>query len=644
MEPRQHFYFEAFEGRRPPAPVPYDSRRELVWKALVVASLASGAIYIVWRWGWSLPTRGLWFAIPLVLAETAAYLGLWLFYYSTWAAGDPPRQPPPVHIGECDPGAGQPERPIAVDVFITTYTEDPELVRLSIRDAQRIRYPSAIRLLVYVLDDGRRAEMANVARQEDALYLTRTSNVGFKAGNLSHAMERTSGDFILICDADTRPFPTILEHTLGYFRDPAVAWVQTPQWFYDLAEGTPLSGWLAARVGRLGLRLGRVVEWLIGPIAVGADPFCSDPRMFFDVIQRRRNRKYASFCCGAASLHRREAVMHAALHTYARAVSRESLRLRHDASWKGWPPLESPSVRTLVRQAAARTVLTPYLFHVSEDVYTSTVLHADPTHRYRSVLHPEVESKMLSPQDLLAWSVQHFKYAAGTLDIALYDSPVSRPGMPWPHRLMYAATIWSYLSVIPSLAFILAPIIYSFTGIAPVRSYSLTFALVIMPFLLLSELAMMAGTWNIPTARERAMRLGMFPLVLRALWTVLRHRPLRFPVTPKERLEGVYPQLVVPQTTIILATIVGWIYSLVRFALGRWPANEEAGLVVNGFWGLYNVASLGRIVAAAWYRPSPGGALPSSPARSPAWMAARGHLLFIVGLLLVTAAVILLDR
>jgi hypothetical protein len=62
-------------------------------------------------------------------------------------------------------------------------------------------------------------------------------------------MEQTSGDFIVICDADTRLLPTILEHTLGYFRDPDVAWVQTPQWFYDIPEGVALPDWLDAASG-----------------------------------------------------------------------------------------------------------------------------------------------------------------------------------------------------------------------------------------------------------------------------------------------------------------------------------------------------------------------------------------------------------
>src|SRR6185312_4229595 len=173
-----------------------------------------------------------------------------------------------------------------------------ELVRLSIADAKRIRRPHGLDLRIHVLDDGRRPAMRQVAAEEGVNYLTRASNVGFKAGNLRHGMEHTTGDFILILDADTRPFPSILERTLGYFRDPGVAFVQTPQWFYDIPEGRRLPDALGRWLGALGARAGQLIERLIGPVRIGEDPFANDPKLFYDVILRRRNWANAAFCCG----------------------------------------------------------------------------------------------------------------------------------------------------------------------------------------------------------------------------------------------------------------------------------------------------------------------------------------------------------
>lgn len=593
------FYFRRFEHRRPPAPVPHSPARELAWQFLAIVALVLGANYIRWRWAESLNHEALWFAVPLALAETCAYIGLVLFAFNLWFTRDTPRKPPPARIAECvdDPGIG--ERPVAVDVFITTYNEDEELVRLSIRDARKLTYPHPIDLRVHVLDDGRRAAMRRVAHEEGVHYISRGNNVGFKAGNLRNAMEQTSGDFIVICDADTRLFPTFLDHTLGYFRDPDVAWVQTPQWFYDLPEGTRLPQWLGRWLGGPGRLVGRGIERVAGPVSIGRDPFVNDPQMFYDVILRRRNWCSASFCCGAGSVHRREAVMQAALRSYALAVEREVGRY---ADQIADPELRGDFTDAMRTQVALEQELTPYKFHVSEDIYTSIVLHSDPARRWKSVLHPEVESRMLSPQDLLSWMIQRFKYAGGTLDIALHDNPLTKGSMGLAQRLMYLCSIWGYLGCLWNVVFLAAPIIYLFTGIAPLSSYSTAFYLHALPFLLVNELAFLVGAWGVRSWDGRASYLSFFPVNLRALWTVLRGEKIKFHVTPKDRQEGSFLHLVVPQMMVIVLTLAGLAYAAWRiFAQGH--EEELPNLVVNAVWGLHNVFAMLPLVRAAVWKP-----------------------------------------
>jgi cellulose synthase (UDP-forming) len=596
------FYFDRFEDRRPPPPLPSSPRIELLWQFLVIVALILGANYIRWRWTSSLNYDALWFAIPLVVAETFAYLGLLLFTFNLWRTGDMPMQAPPATIGECLPEGERGEwssRPLAVDVFITTYNEDEELVRISIRDAKRVTYPHPVDLRVHVLDDGRRPTMRQVADGEGVHYISRTNNIGFKAGNLRNAMELTSGDFIVICDADTRLFPTFLEHTLGYFRDPDMAWVQTPQWFYDIPEGEPLPHWLGRRMGTPGRWLGRAVERIAGPVRIGQDPFVNDPQMFYDVILRRRNRCFAAFCCGAGSVHRREAVMQAALRSFALTVDREVGKYTSDVAD---PELRRNLDEAMRTQVALESELTPYKFHVSEDIYTSIVLHNDPDRRWKSVLHPQVESKMLSPQDLLTWMIQRFKYAGGTLDIALRDNPLLRGGMTLRQRLMYLSTFWGYLGCLWNVIFLAAPIIYLFTGIAPLSAYSTAFYLHALPFIILTEIAFMVGTWGIRTWDGKASYLSFFPVNFRALWTVLRGEKIKFHVTPKDRQEGNFLGLVVPQIAVIVLTLGGLLAAAWRvFVQGA--DHELPNLVVNVAWGLNNVFAMLPLVRAALWTP-----------------------------------------
>ncbi|MES2542672.1 MAG: glycosyltransferase [Pseudomonadota bacterium] len=349
-----------------------------LWQFLATCSLIFGAWYLWWRWTESLNFAALWFSLPLVVAETLAYIGLILFTINIWTDRSPQPGPSPHSLRDITGDPLTPERPLVIDVFFATYNEDPEIVRKGLQAAKRLDYPHPIEVRVHVLDDGRRPPMGDVAREEGVNYITRTDNVGYKAGNLRNAMNHTSGDLIVICDADTIPLPHLLTETLGYFRDPRMAWVQTPQWFWDVPPGVPLPVMLARRFGRMGGGFGRAAEALIGPVRLGEDPFGNDPQLFYDFILRRRNWANAAFCCGAGSVHRREAVMEVALRTWATDVDVSFQRQLDEIRQLTGEAEVDTRLATVTRVSAAQEVdFTPFMLHVSEDIYTSIRLHKD---------------------------------------------------------------------------------------------------------------------------------------------------------------------------------------------------------------------------------------------------------------------------
>lgn len=541
------------------------------------------------------------FSISLALAETMAFIGMLLFTANLWKLKDYPKRTPPKSINTVSDHAPALDRLICVDIFIATYNEAEELVRLSIKDAKRVRYLHPININIYVLDDGRRPTMARVAQQERVNYLTRATNEGFKAGNLQNAMEQTYGDFIVICDADTRLFPTILNNTLGYFCDPDVAFVQTPQWFYDIPEGTTLPKYLSRFIGRSGNTIGRIIQACIGEVVIGRDPFVNDPKMFYDVLQRRRNSWNAAFCCGAASVHRRTAVMSVAIRAFGNTVTEDRARARLPGGKNAKKASEIRDYQKR-REAVHNVALMPYKFHVSEDIYTSIILHQDRERRWKSVLHPDVESKMLSPQDLLTWVTQRFKYAGGSLDIFWHDNPITRPGLSLGQRLMYLSTFWSYLGALWNVVFLFAPIIYLFFAITPVDAYALDFFAHALPFLIANEIASVIGTWGLNTHREKKMFIASFPLSLKAIWYVLRGKPISFPVTPKFRQEANYLKIVWPQITMILLTISALTWGLTQYYSGD-TRFSLGGILANGFWAVSNICALFLIVRASYWRP-----------------------------------------
>lgn len=587
------------EARVPTPPVPHHAGREAAFQVLAACGLGLGLWYLHWRWTASLNWDAPWFSLPLAVAETLAFVGAALNTYNLWATEDPVPQAPPARLGEIqDLPEGLPDRPLSVDLFFPTYSEDPELVRLSLQDAKRLDYPHPIELKIWVLDDGRRPAMRQVADEEGVGYLTRSNNVGFKAGNLHNALGLTSGDLVVICDADTRPLPGLLAETLGHFRDPQVAWVQTPQWFYDIPKGLPLAEWARRRLGRpFGWAAG-LLERVVGPLPVGKDPFGNDPQMFFDVIQRRRHRHNASFCCGATSLHRREAVMMAALKEFATEidhfVTAQTQEVKEEA-------LRQPLVEVIGREALREVPVMPYRYHVSEDIYTSLLLHADREHGWRSVFYPKPLSRMLSPQDMLAFTLQRFKYAGGTLDIAKHHNPLFLPGLSLAQRLLYFTTVYSYFAWTWIVVFLAAPIVYGFTGVTPLASYGVDFYAHALPFLVVNRLAFMLGTWGIDTKRGEEYYVASFHLQMRAFWTVLRGEQIKFPVTPKVRQAGNFLALVQPHLLVFGLTLAAWCFHALGLSLG-WFVDPGAFLV-NTFWSFYNLSTMGTMIQAARWSP-----------------------------------------
>jgi cellulose synthase (UDP-forming) len=117
-----------------------------------------------------------------------------------------------------------------VDVMIPTYNEPTFILTRTIIGCQAIDYPYKT---IYLLDDTHRSEVKALAEELGCQYMTRSDDRYAKAGNLNNAITQTEGDLIAVFDADFVPTTNFLTRTLGFFQDPQVALVQTPQSFYN---------------------------------------------------------------------------------------------------------------------------------------------------------------------------------------------------------------------------------------------------------------------------------------------------------------------------------------------------------------------------------------------------------------------------
>jgi cellulose synthase (UDP-forming) len=249
-----------------------------------------------------------------------------------------------------------------------------------------------------------------------------------------------------------------------------------------------------------------------------------------------------------------------------------------------------------------KTPVSPYIYHVSEDIYTSLMLHSDPDRKWKSVLHPQVESKMLSPQDLLTWSNQRFKYAGGSLGIMLSsDCPLFLKGLSFWQKVMYMITCYFYFACVWNVIFLLAPIIYLYTGMNPISADQFDFFKHLFPFLIMNRLVIMVGTWGIDSWKTEQLYVSSFAINLQAIRAVLTGKKIKFNVTPKLRQEGSFLHLTKPQLAIIILTLGGIIFSFVKFLLGY--STSPSSDIMNSFWGLLNVALLIGVVRAAIWKP-----------------------------------------
>lgn len=167
----------------------------------------------------------------------------------------------------------------SVDIFLPVCGEPLPVLGNTWKGVKEIQYKGQVS--VWVLDDADCLKTKLLASLFGFNYRVREDRPSLKkAGNLRSAFKVTTGDFILILDADFRPHPDILNHLVPYLIDhPRVPIVQTPQYFEILPEQTYIQKG-AAYVQELYYRLLQVV----------------------------RNNYGAANCVGSCALYRRAAL------------------------------------------------------------------------------------------------------------------------------------------------------------------------------------------------------------------------------------------------------------------------------------------------------------------------------------------------
>lgn len=225
--------------------------------------------------GQSLP-RQIWAWTFFLFESTANFSSLMVLFFLSRTVN---------RSAEADAAQDSPLLSAPVDVFIATYNEPVCVLERTIVGAMAIDHPD---LRVFVLDDGARDFVEDLAHELGAHHVFRVKGQHAKAGNVNNGLTRALAagrppSFILLLDADFVPNVNILKRTLGLFAEPDVGIVQTPQHFFN---PDPIQTNLLC-----------------------ASAWPDEQRFFFEILMPAKDAWGTAFCCGTSAVFRVSALL-----------------------------------------------------------------------------------------------------------------------------------------------------------------------------------------------------------------------------------------------------------------------------------------------------------------------------------------------
>lgn len=168
-----------------------------------------------------------------------------------------------------------------VDIFLPWAGEEHSVHEEVIKAVSQLNYSN---YKVYMLDDIGNIEHEELAKKYGFIYLSRPNKGEYKkSGNLQYGYENSSGDYVLILDADFIPIKDALKDLIPYIAsDSEIGILQTPQYFEQSKDVHHRS--------KIEFGGGNIVE------------------DFYRIILPCRDELKAAMCVGTSAIYRRSAI------------------------------------------------------------------------------------------------------------------------------------------------------------------------------------------------------------------------------------------------------------------------------------------------------------------------------------------------
>lgn len=363
----------------------YIKDKEMFYIFLI--SVLLGSSYLLWRIfftiDYSIGPGNLIWPFMLITAETYSFIVFAIFAFASITIRKDPLVSKTKDINYFP----------SVDIFICTYNESENILRDTIVGCKNIKYENK---QIYLLDDGNRPAIKNLAADLNINYITRNNNEGFKAGNINNALKYTDSELIAIFDADHVPVSTFLIELVDYFKDKNIGIVQTPQHFMN---PDPF---------QKNLVIGK--------------PVANEQDLFFRIIQPGLARWGSAICAGTNFIVKREPLLKVGglPHNTVTEDMDLGLRLRH--------------LGLMVRY------------------------------------HNKPLAVGLAPETFKDYLSQRLRWAAGTIQIFLFNRGVFYKNLTLPQKTFYLSGLIYYFFGFPRLIFIMSPILYLLFDIKPLSA------------------------------------------------------------------------------------------------------------------------------------------------------------------------------
>lgn len=455
-----------------------------------------------------------------------------------------------------------------IDVYIPTYNESAEMVRITAIACTQLFYPGE-KLNIYILDDGgtvqklgdpdaakaakakQRAEsLKKVAVELSINYSTREKNLSAKAGNLNESLmscecrldedafdkiscinkgiEQGCGELILILDCDHVPARDFLYHTVGFFlQDPKLFLLQTPHFFINPDP----------------------VEKNLGTFRKSP----SENEMFYAAIHPGLDFWNSSFFCGSAAILRRKFLLE-------------------------------------VGGIAGDTI--------TEDAETALGLHA---RGYNSAYLFKPLIIGLTPETFDDFIVQRSRWAQGMIQIFLLKNPLFQKGLTIFQKICYFNSSFFWFFGIARAVFFISPLVLLFFGFKIYNASLLQVLGFALPHLagayLLSNY--LFGRYRHPFFSELYETIQSFYLLPAIISAILKPKSPVFVVTPKAvSLEKDFiSHLAAPFYIMLFLAIAAYIAGIYRWIT---IAGVADSIILCMAWNTFNIVMVLSCLGVVW--------------------------------------------